>query len=105
MAAGVLLLTCTVQCVWPMPSTPSAVLTDTAVVSCTVSCRVCGVRVMSVSLCCSCSGVSSVCYPLVVVVGGAIAEGRGGVADGGWHDGGRAAVLLTPRLTLVFPPV
>ena len=37
--------------------------------------RCCGVWVVSVSLCCSCGGVSSVCSPLVVVEGGAIVNG------------------------------
>ena len=61
-------------------------------------CRVCGVWVVSVCLCCSCGGVSSVRSPLVVVDGGAI-------VDGGWHDEGRAAVLLTPVLCVVSPSV
>ena len=53
------------------------------------SCRVlflagCVWCVVCVCLWCSCGGVSSVCYPLVVVVGGGIVDGgvalRGGVA-------------------------
>ena len=38
-------------------------------------CRVCGVWVVSVRLCCSCGGVSSVRSPLTVVEGGAIVDG------------------------------
>lgn len=80
------------------PTHPIAVLASTAVMLCTASCRVRGVWVVSVCVCCSCCGVSSVCSPLVVVVGGAI-------VDGGWHSGGRAAVLLTPRRMSVSPSV
>lgn len=39
----VVLLVCPTQYVWPMPPTPSAVLTGTAVMLCAVHCRVCGV--------------------------------------------------------------
>jgi len=66
----VLLLACTVRCVWPCPTHPTAVLPSIAVVSCTVSCRACGVWVVCVCLWCSCGGVSSDRSPLVVVVGG-----------------------------------
>ena len=72
------------QCVWPMPSAPSAYRESTAVMSCTVSCQcvVCG-------WCMSVCGVRVVGYPLsapplFVVVGVAIVDGgvalRGGVA-------------------------
>lgn len=47
-------------------------------------CRVRGVWVVDVCLCCSCGGVSSVRSPLVVVVGGAIVDG--GVLS--WMVGG-----------------
>lgn len=93
---GVLLLSRPAQWRGSCPTHPTAVLASTAVMSCTVPCQVCGVWVVSVCLCCSCGGVSSVCYPLVVVEGGA-------VVDGGWHSEGRAAVLLTPRRMSVLP--
>lgn len=57
------------------PAHPTAVLASTAVVSCTVRCRVCGAWVVSVCLWCSCGGVSSVHPPPLVVVGGAIVDG------------------------------
>lgn len=78
MAVGVLLLSCPVQWRGSCPTHPIAVLVSTAVVSCTVPRQVCGAVRVSVSVCCSCGGVSSVHSPLVVVVGGAI-------VDGGWH--------------------
>lgn len=94
----VLLLSCPVQCVWPMPSTPSAYRESTAVMSCTVLARCCGVWVVSVCLCRSCGGVSSVCPPPSSwMVGGAI-------ADGGWHGEGRAAVLLASPSCVWCPP-
>lgn len=68
---------CPAQCsgVDSCPTHPIAVLASTAVMSCTVTCRVCGVWVVSVCLWCSCGGVSSVHSPLVVVEGGAIVDG------------------------------
>ena len=86
----VLLLSCPVQWCGSRPTHPIAVLASTAVMSCTVLCQVCGVWVVSVCLCCSCGGVSSVCSPLAVVVGGAVVDG--GVAwrmVGGMVDEGR----------------
>lgn len=86
----VLLLSCPVQWCGSCPTHPIAVLASTAVMSCTVICQVCGVWVVSVCLWCSCGGVSSVCSPLVVVVGGAIVEGRGAVVVvGGMVSEGR----------------
>lgn len=58
--------------VWLVPCSSIAVLASTAVMSRTVPCQVCGV---GVRLWCSCGGVSSVCSPLVVVVGGAVVDG------------------------------
>lgn len=99
----VLLLSCPVRWCGLCPTSPIAVLISTAVMLCTVSCRVCGVWVVSVCLWCSCGGVSSVCSPLVVVEGGAVVDG--GVAW--WMVGGMvmegAAVLLTPRLVCGVP--
>lgn len=70
-----LLLSCPVRWCGSCPAHPIAVLASTAVMSCTVPCRVCGVRVVSVCLYCSCGGVSSVRSPLTLVVGRAIADG------------------------------
>lgn len=67
--------------------------------------RYCGVWVVSVCVWCLCGGVSSVHSPLTLVVGGAITDRAGGIADGGWHDEGRAAVFLAPPRTSVSPPV
>lgn len=69
-------------------------------------CRVCGVWVVSVCLCCSCGGVSSVRSPLVVVVGGAIVEG-GGVRRmvGGMASEGRGDVLLASPSNVGAPLV
>ena len=69
----------------------------------TVLCRVCGVRVVSVRLWCSCGGVSSVRYPLAVVEGGAV------VVVGGMVREGRQCYLLPvecrrPRLCVGTPP-
>lgn len=72
---GVLLLPCPVQWCGSCPTHPIAVLASTAVMSHSVSCQVYGVWVVDVCLWCSCGGVSSVCYPLVVVEGGAIMDG------------------------------
>lgn len=72
---GVLLLSCPVQWCGSCPTHPIAVLASIAVMLCTVLCQVCGVWVVSVCLWCSCGGVSSVCYPLVVMVGGAVVDG------------------------------
>ena len=86
----VLLLSCPVQWCSSCPTHPIAVLASTAVMLCTVTCQVCGVWVVSVCLCCSCGGVSSVRPPhrrgggwgrrgwwgAVVVVGGMVSEGR-----------------------------
>ena len=71
----VLLLSCPVRWCGLCPTHPIAVLASTAVMSCTVLCRVRGVLVVSVCLCCSCGGVSSVHSPLVVVEGGAVVDG------------------------------
>nr|DAF93817.1 MAG TPA: hypothetical protein [Siphoviridae sp. ct0eR1] len=71
----VLLLACAVRCVRPGPHSTSSVRGEYCVMSCTVPCRVCGAVRVSVCLCCSCDGVSFVCSPLVVVVGGAIVDG------------------------------
>lgn len=63
--------------------------------SCTVTCHVCGVWVVSISVWCSCGGVSSVRSPLTLVVGGAIVDG--GVASwmvGGMMSEGRLCVGL-----------
>lgn len=75
----VLLLSCTAQCggVARALLIPLQCWLVLQLMSCTVSCRVCGVWVVSVCPWCSCGGVSSVRSPLVVVEGGA-------VADGGW---------------------
>lgn len=71
----VLLLSCSVQWCAPCPARPSAVLISTAVVSCAVPCRVCGVW-WCVSVCTLlCGGVSFDYSPLVVVVGGGIVDG------------------------------
>ena len=59
----VLLLSCPVQWCGSCPTYPIAVLASTAVMSCIVHCRVCGVWVVSVCLWCSCGGVSSVRPP------------------------------------------
>ena len=85
MAVGVLLLSC--QCSGAafallVPPQYSSVLLPCHA---TVPCQVCGVWVVSVCLCGSCGGVSSVHLPLVVVVGGAIVDGGGAVVVGGWH--------------------
>ena len=56
----------------------------------TVHCRVCSAWMVDVCLCGSCGGVSSVRSPLVVVEGGAVAEGRGAVVVvGGMVSEGR----------------
>lgn len=80
-----LLLSCPVQWCGSCPTHPIAVLASTAVR--VVHCSLPGVRCVVVGVClwCSCGGVSSVRSPLVVVVGGAIMDGGGGIADGGWH--------------------
>ena len=87
------------------PTHPTAVLISTAVMSCTVPCQVCGVRVVGVCLWCSCGGVSSVRSPLTVVEGGAIVDG--GVplwwwvawqVKGGSVDGPPVCVLASPSL-------
>ena len=70
-----LLLSCPVQWCGSCLAHPIAVLASTAVMSRSVLCRVCGAVRVSVSACCSCGGVSSVCSPLAVVVGGAIVDG------------------------------
>lgn len=57
------------------PTHPTAVLVSTAITSCTVPRQVCGVWAVSVCLCCSCGGVSSVRSSLVAVEGGAIVDG------------------------------
>lgn len=55
---------------------------------------VCAVRVVGYPL----------CAPPPHSGGGWGHHGRaGGLADGGWHDEGRVAVLLTPRRMLVSP--
>lgn len=77
-----LLLSCPVQWCGSCPTHPTTVLASTAVMSCTVLCQVCGMRVVTVCLCCSCGGVSSVRSPLVVVDGGAIMDG--GVPSWWW---------------------
>lgn len=59
----------------PCAAHPGAVLMSTAIVSCAVRCRVCGAVWVCVCLCCSFGGVSLVCSPLVVVVGGGIVDG------------------------------
>lgn len=72
-------------------------------------CRVCGVWVVSVCLCCLCGGVFSVRSPLVVVEGGAIVDGGvplwmvGGMVSEGrqsyWHP------RLCAGIPLVVYPV
>lgn len=78
----VLLLSRLLQWCGPCPTHPSAVLVSTAVMSPTVACRVCGCVGECVCLWCSCGGVSSVCSPLVVVVGGGIVDGGVALRDG-----------------------
>lgn len=86
----VLLLIYLTQCVWPMPSTPSAHGVSTAAVSRAVCCQVYGVCGACVCLWCLCGGVSLVRSPLMVVVGGAVVCGGacvvvvGGIALEGW---------------------
>lgn len=68
-------------------------------------CRVCGVRVVSVCPCCLCGGVSSSTPPLVVVEGGAVAEGRGVLrVVGGMVSEGRLC-CWPPRLVRGVPLV
>nr|DAM57424.1 MAG TPA: hypothetical protein [Caudoviricetes sp.] len=104
MAVGVLLLSCPVKWCGSRPTHPTAVLTSTAVMSRTVPCQVLWcVGGECVCLCCSCGGVSSVCSPLVVVVGGAIVDG--GVPlwmVGGMVREGRLC-CWTPRRMSVSP--
>ena len=57
----------------------------------------CGVWVVSVRLWCSCGGVSSVRLP-------PRRGWWGGIVDGGWHDEGRAAVLLASPSCVWCPP-
>lgn len=100
-----LLLSCPVQWCGVCPAHPIAVLASTAVMSCTVPCRVCGAWVVGVCLCCSCGGVSSVHSPLVVVVGGAIVDGGAcSVMVGGMASEGRLC-CRSPRLVRGVPLV
>lgn len=82
MAVGALLSSCPVQWCGPRPAHPAAVLASTAVR--VVYCSLPGVWCVwvSVSVWCSCGGVSSVCSPLVVVVGGAVVVVGGMVGEG-----------------------
>lgn len=98
-----LLLSCPVRWCGSCPTHPIAVLASTAVMSCTVPRQVCGVQVVSVCLCCSCGGVSSVRSPLTLVEGGAITVG--GVAwwmVGGMVSEGRVC-CWPPRLVCGVP--
>ena len=71
----VLLLACTVQWRSPCPAHPGVVLVGTAVVLCAVRCWVRGVW-WCVCVCTPLrGGVSFVCPPLAVVVGGAVVDG------------------------------
>lgn len=81
---GVLLLSCPVLWCGSFPAHLIAVLASTAVR--VVHCCLPGVWCagVCVSVWCSCGGVSSVCSPLVVVVGGAVVDG--GVPS--WMVGG-----------------
>lgn len=99
-----LLLSCPVRWCGSCPTHPIAVLASTAVMSCTVHCQVCGVRVVSVSVVFVWWGI--LC-PLPPRRGGGWGHrGRwGGIVDGGWHGEGRAAVLLTPRRMSASPSV
>lgn len=99
----VLLLSCPVRWCGSCPTHPIAVLASTAVMSCSVSCRVCGVWVVSICVCCSCGGVSSVCYPPHVGGGWGYCGWWGGIACDGWHGEGRAAVLLASPLNVGAP--
>lgn len=104
MAVGVLLLACSVQCVWSCPAHPTAVLLSIAVVSCIVLCGVCGAVRVSACLCCSCGGVSSVCSPPLAVVEGAAIAVAGCCCGGGWHSvEGRVLCWCPSRLVLVSP--
>ena len=98
MAVGVLLLSCPVRWCGSCPTHTTAVLASTAVMSHSVPCRVCGVWVVNVCLWCSCGGVSFVCSPLTVVVGGAVVDG--GVAW--WMVGGMVgkggSVIASPSV-------
>lgn len=99
-----LLLSCPVQWRGSCPTHPTAVLASTAVMPRTVPRQVCGVWcVGDVCLWCSCGGVSSVRPPPRRGGGWGHRGWWGGIADGGWHGEGRAAVLLTPRRMSASP--
>lgn len=76
----VLLLACTVRRCGPCSARPGAVLVSAAVVSCTVHCRVCGVRVVSVPLRCRVVGYPPITPPSSWWWVGALWMV-------GWHDG------------------
>ena len=100
-----LLLSCPVRWCGSCPTHPIAVLASTAVMSHSVLCRVCGVWVVGVCLCCSCDGVSSVCPHPYSGGGWGYRRWWGGIADGGWHGGEGAVVLLTPSRMSASPSV
>ena len=91
------------QCVWPMPSAPSAYRESTAVMSCTVSCQcvVCG-------WCMSVCGVRVVGYPLSAPPyswwWGWLSWMVGWHCVVGWHGDGRAgAVMVTLPFDIGVP--
>ena len=100
----VLLLVYLTQCVWPMPSTPSAHGVSTAAVSRAVCCQVCGVCGACVCLRCLCGGVSLVRSPPYGCGGWGRRVRWGVCCGGGWHSIGRVVVsMATPSVITGIP--
>ena len=99
-----LLSACTVRCVWLVPYSSrcsAAEYCGRVVLLFVAGCVVCGV-VRCVW--CSCGGVSCVCSPLAVVVGGGVWM-VGWHDEVGWHSNGRAgAVVLSLQSACWCPP-